>query len=224
MRILAIVHQPDAGPGVFGEAIAERGDQLDTWAIAASADPPGDPRDYDGVLVFGGAMDTYQEQEHPWLSREKAILAALLQIGPPMMGVCLGAQLVAEAGGASAVRASAPEIGWHEVEVTPEGKEDPLLAPLAPRFTAFQWHSYEAPLPAGATPLARSAICLQAFPIGDSVWGIQFHAEVSDADAHEWIDKYRSDPDAVRIKLDTEALREQTRAAIDDWNQLGREL
>ena len=224
MRALAIVHQPDAGPGVFAEAFAKRGDQLDSWEIAEGACPPADPRTYDAVLTFGGAMNAHQEEEHPWLRFEKDLLAQLLGQGMPLMGVCLGAQLLAEAGGVTPRRASQPEIGWHDVEVTPEGAEDPLLAPLAPRFTAFQWHSYEAPLPPAATALARSPVCLQAYRIGDSAWGIQFHAEVSAPDAERWFDDYRSDPDAVRIGIDPEALRAQTRAAIGDWNRLGREL
>ena len=224
MRALAIVHQPDAGPGVFAEAFANRGDQLDSWEIAEGADPPADPRTYDAVLTFGGAMNAHQEEEHSWLRFEKDLLAELLAGGMPLMGVCLGAQLLAEAAGATPRRASQPEIGWHDVEVTPEGAEDPLLAPLAPRFTAFQWHSYEAPLPSGATALARSAVCLNAYRIGEAAWGIQFHAEVSAADAEYWIADYRSDPDAVRIGIDPEALRGQTRAAIGDWNRLGREL
>ena len=224
MRALAIVHQPDAGPGVFAEAFAERGDQLDSWEIAEGAGPPADPRSYGAVLSFGGAMNAHQEEEHSWLRFEKDLLAELLGRGMPLMGVCLGAQLLAEAAGATPRRASQPEIGWHEVEVTPEGVEDPLLAPLAPRFSAFQWHSYEAPLPPAATALARSPVCLQAYRIGDSAWGIQFHAEVSAPDAEHWFDDYRSDPDAVRIGIDPEALQAQTRAAIGDWNRLGREL
>jgi GMP synthase (glutamine-hydrolysing) len=224
VRALAIVHQPDAGPGVFAEAFAERGDQLDSWEIAEGVGPPAEPHTYDAVLSFGGAMNAHDEQEHPWLRFEKDLLAELLGRGMPLMGVCLGAQILAAAAGATPRRASQPEIGWHEVELTPQGTEDPLLAPLAPRFTAFQWHSYEAPLPSGATPLARSAVCLNAFRIGEVAWGIQFHGEVSAADAEYWIADYRSDPDAVRIGIDPEALRVETRAAIGDWNRLGREL
>jgi GMP synthase (glutamine-hydrolysing) len=224
MRALAIVHQPDAGPGVFADAFAERDAQLDSWEIATGAQPPADPRDYDAVLTFGGAMDAHHEDEHPWLRFEKDLLAKLLAHEVPMMAVCLGAQLLADAVWATPRPASEPEIGWHEVEVTAAGAEDPLLGPLAPSFTAFQWHSYEAPLPAGATALATSPVCLQAYRIGDFAWGIQFHAEVSAADAEHWIDDYRSDPSAVRIELDPEALRAQTSAAIGYWNQLGREL
>jgi GMP synthase (glutamine-hydrolysing) len=224
VRALAIVHQPDAGPGVFAEAFAERGDQLDSWEIAEGGGPPADPHTYDAVLSFGGAMNAHEEEEHHWLRFEKDLLAELLARGMPLMGVCLGAQILAAAAGATPRRASQPEIGWHEVELTPQGTEDPLLAPLAPRFTAFQWHSYEAPLPSGATALARSEVCLNAFRIGEAAWGIQFHGEVSAADAEYWIADYRSDPDAVRIGIDPEALRVETRAAIGDWNRLGREL
>jgi GMP synthase (glutamine-hydrolysing) len=224
MRALAIVHQRDAGPGVFADAIRLRGVELDSWMRAETGSPPSDPAGYDAVLVFGGAMHVDQEDRHPWLEEEKALLAELLGGGVPMLGVCLGAQLLAEAGGAVPRRASEPEIGWHEVALTQEGREDPLLAPLAPGFEAFQWHSYEFPLPPGATPLARSDVCLQAYRIGRLAWGIQFHAEVSPADAEAWIDDYRSDEDAVRAGIDPEALRRRTRGSIDAWNALGAGL
>jgi GMP synthase (glutamine-hydrolysing) len=223
MRALAIVHQPDAGPGVFADVIRSRRLELDSWR------PPeaGSPRslgDYDAVLVFGGAMNADQEDGHPWLGDVKKVLSQLLERSVPVLGVCLGAQLLAEAAGAPARRASRPEIGWHEVVVTRDGSEDPLLGPLAPRFEAFQWHSYEFPLPKGATLLAESPVCAQAYRIGSSTWGIQFHAEVTLEDASAWIDDYRSDEDAVRLGLDPVELRRQTRAAIGDWNELGRGL
>jgi GMP synthase (glutamine-hydrolysing) len=224
MRALAIAHQRDAGPGVFAEAIRSRGVELDVWLRAEDASPPADPAGYDAVLTFGGAMHADQEDRHPWLAEEKAQLGELLERGVPLLAVCLGAQLLAEAAGAPPRRASEPEIGWHEVEVTGEGVGDPLLAPLAPRFQAFQWHSYEFPLPPGAVALARSEVCLQACRIGEAAWAIQFHAEVTAADANRWIDDYRSDEDAVRIDIDARALRKQTRVAIASWNELGRGL
>jgi GMP synthase (glutamine-hydrolysing) len=224
MRVLAIVHQRDAGAGVFGEEIRARGHELDDWLIAESPDPPADPFDYDAVMTFGGAMNVDQEDGHPWMAPEKELLAELLQRGKPLLGACLGNQLLAEAAGAKPRRAREPEIGWRTVEVTDEGAEDPLLGPLAPGFTAFQWHSYEAPLPPDAVALAQSPVCLQAYRVGEAAWGIQFHAEVSAADAMHWIDDYRSDPDAVRIGVDPQALRKDTRVAIAAWNRIGREL
>ena len=224
VRALAIVHQRDAGPGVFAEAIEAMGVELDRWHPAENATPPPAPSRYGAVLTFGGAMHVDQEDRHPWLRIEKELLARLLERGIPTLGVCLGSQLLAEAAGSAPRRLRAPEIGWCEVAVGERGREDPLLGPLAPAFEAFQWHSYEAPLPPGAVELARSPSCLQAYRIGDATWGIQFHAEVSARDIETWIDDYRSDEDAVRMGLDPEALRRRTREAISGWNELGREL
>jgi GMP synthase (glutamine-hydrolysing) len=224
MRALAIVHQRDAGPGVFGAALRAKGVELDSWMPPEGGDPPLPPTGYDAVLVFGGAMHADQEERHPWLGPEKRLLRVLLERQVPLLGVCLGAQLLAEAAGAPPRRAKRPEIGWYDVDVTEEGATDPLLGPLAPGFTAFEWHSYEFPLPDGATPLARSEACLQAYRIGDRAWGIQFHAEVSRADADAWIDDYESDEDAVRTGVDPDRLRRQTRGSIEGWNELGGSL
>ncbi|MEK6278184.1 MAG: type 1 glutamine amidotransferase [Actinomycetota bacterium] len=224
MRALAIVHQRDAGPGVFADAMRSQGVELETWMPPEAATPPRDARDCDAVLVLGGAMHADQEDDHPWLPEEKALLAGLLEDGTPLLGVCLGAQLLAEAAGGTPRRLPEAEIGWHEVEVSGAGMDDPLLGPLAPRFRAFQWHSYECTLPPGAVALAQSAACMQAYRVGERAWGIQFHAEVSAADAESWIADYRSDRDAVRIGLDAEALRASTAEAIGAWNEVGRDL
>jgi GMP synthase (glutamine-hydrolysing) len=223
VRALAIVHQPDAGPGVFADAMRSREVQLDEWLVP-NGPAPADPLGYDAVLTFGGAMHADQDDEHPWLADEKALLAELIDGRVPLLGMCLGSQLVAEAAGGEARRASAPEIGWHRVELRPEAGDDPVLGTLPRSFDAFQWHSYEAVPPQGATILARSPTCVQAYRLDGPAYGIQFHAEVSPTDADHWIDDYRSDPDAVRIGLDPEALRERTRKSIGSWNELGREL
>jgi GMP synthase (glutamine-hydrolysing) len=224
MRVLSINHERDAGPGVFAEAIAAAGAELDEWFIAESATPPGDPHGYDAVLTFGGAMDVDQEDEHTWLPPEKALLAELLERGTPLLGVCLGAQLVSEAAGGKPRRASEPEIGWFEIEVTDEGADDPLIGPLAPAFEGFEWHSYESGPPPDAVVLARTPVCAQAFRVGEAGWGIQFHAEVTAADANTWIADYRSDPDAVRIGVDPQAMAAELASRIDAWNELGRAL
>jgi GMP synthase-like glutamine amidotransferase len=223
MRALSIAHQEDAGPGVFADVLRARGVEHDVWLPPAADAPPHDPAGYDAVMVFGGAMDVDQEHRHPWLTPEKVLLRELVEREVPVLGVCLGSQLLAEAAGGTARRAPRPEIGWHRVEVTDEGSRDPLLAPLAPAFEAFQWHSYEFTPPPGATPLARSEVCLQAFRRGNAV-GIQFHAEVTRTDAETWIDDYRADEDAVRIGLDPDALRRATAGSIAAWNDLGRAL
>ncbi len=223
MRVLAIVHQPDAGPGVFAEAIRDGGHRQDEWLLPQGP-PPADPRGYDAVLVLGGAMNADEAERLPWLADEDRLLAELLERGTPLLGLCLGAQTLSAAAGGAPARASAPEIGWHPVELTAAGRDDPLLAPLAPRFEAFQWHSYEMGLPPGAAVLARSPVCAQAARLGERAWALQFHPEVSAADAAAWIADYRSDPDAVRIGIDPAALGAETAAKIAAWGELGRAL
>lgn len=224
MRVLAISHQRDAGAGVFAEAAVAARASLDEWFIAETPRPPADPFAYDAVISFGGAMHPDQEREHAWIADEKALLRDLLGREMPLLGVCLGSQLLAEAAGGTARRASTPEIGWHGVEVTEQGSADPVLAELAPGFDAFQWHTYECVAPAEATILARSAASVQAFRVGERAYGIQFHAEVSAADVRYWIDTYGADPDAKRFGIDPEALGVQTLPRMDAWNELGRGL
>ena len=223
MRVLSIVHQRDAGAGVFGDAVRDAGAELVEWVP-----PAGGPPELDGLgaaLVFGGAVHADQEEGNPWLRWEKALLADLLGRGVPLLGVCLGAQLLSAAAGGSPRRAREPEIGWIEVELTPEGRADPLLGALPGRFEAFEWHSYEAGPPADAVRLATSPVCLQAYRLpGARAWGIQFHAEVTRPDVNAWLDSYDSDEDAVRIGLDPEALRAETAARIEAWSGIGSEL
>lgn len=224
MKILAIVHQPDAGPGVFAQAADAAGERLELWQPSRGEPPPELVSEYDAVLSFGGGMHPDQEAAHPWLASEKRLLAAALEHEVPIMGVCLGAELLAEAAGAPARRASVPEVGWYQVRTSEHARDDPLLAVLPDSFQALEWHGYESPLPPGGVSLAWSETCLQAYRVGGRAWGIQFHAEVTMSTFEGWLEEYQEDPDAVRLGIDPEALRAQTRSAIGAWNRLGREL
>jgi GMP synthase (glutamine-hydrolysing) len=204
--------------------VAARGDQLDAWDLARGKPAPGDPLGYDAVIALGGAAHPDQEAAHPWLAAEKALLGELLARDTPLLGVCLGAQLLAEAAGARARAAPRPEVGWYRVKVGRSGAEDPLLAPLAPEFEALEWHSYECSLPAGAVALAHSERCLQAFRAGAVAWGIQFHAEVTLDDLVAWIDHERSPEEHQRLTFDPADLRTRTHAQMAQWNRLGRAL
>jgi len=217
VKVLSIVQQTDARAGVFADAASE----LVEW-IPSNWPPPA----LDGVgaaMVFGGGMNVDQESTHPWLREEKQLIRELLDDGLPVLGVCLGAQLLAEVAGAQPRRAARPEIGWHRVEVTPEGAGDPLIGPLAPGFEVFLWHSYEAPLPPGAVALASTPLCLQAFRLGEArAWGVQFHPEVTSAYLDAWLDGWESDDDAVASGLDPEAIRRESRRKISAQTDLGR--
>jgi GMP synthase (glutamine-hydrolysing) len=221
LRVLTIVHQADAGAGVFGAQAEADGHELVEWVPAEGAPPALD--DFAAAMVFGGAMHVDQEREHPWLLPDKELIGELLARRTPLLGVCLGAQLVAEAAGAVPRRASRPEIGWHQIELTDAGAADPLLGELPRSFEGFGWHSYEWRLPAGASALAQSEVCQQAFRLdGAPAWGLQFHPEVTRETLWHWLDHHDADQDAVRIGIDPEAIRAQSEGRIGEWNQVGR--
>ena len=220
MRVIAAVHQDDAGPVVFGEVIRELGHELVDWRPADGPPPDG----ADAVIVLGGAMDLDQEEEHPWLRPERDWIRSLFDAGVPTLGVCLGAELLAAAAGWQITRLPRSEIGWHEVELTPEAAADPLLSAAPRRFPAFQWHSYAAEPPEGATVLAVSPACAQAYRVAERAWGIQFHAEVDSATIEHWLVDGQDDEDVREVNLNLDAVRARTRGEIGGWNELGRSL
>ena len=219
MRVLGIVHGDEVRSGVFGEVVAERGDTIEEWSVPSGRPPPRPLSSYGAAIVFGGSMHPDQEELHPWLSGEHELLRRLLEEGMPLLGVCLGAELIAQAVGAEVGPAREPEVGWFDVELAPEGESDPVLGALPPRFVAFQWHFYACEVPRGAVELASSPACSQAFRLGERTWGVQFHPEVTHEQVEDWIAV-----DPHEIQGDPEALRRETRARIEEWNELGRRL
>jgi GMP synthase (glutamine-hydrolysing) len=218
MNLLAVIHGANVRAGVFGPVVEVRGHRMEEWSLAWDTPLPRPLDAYGGVLVFGGAMHADQDSHHPWLREENLFLQRLLDLHMPVLGVCLGAQLIAKAAHAPVRPADSPEIGWHPVELTEDAADDPLLGGLPQRFDSFQWHHYTYDVPAGAVELARSETCTQAFRLGDSAWGVQFHPEVT----FEQIESWTEEPEEVPI--DAEALLAETRARIHAWNELGRDL
>ena len=214
MRVLAITHGPSVGPGVFADAVLAAGHELVEHRLPVDGVPDGDT---DAIIVLGGAMHPDEEERHGWLRPELEYLERQLERGTPMLGVCLGSQLIARAAGARVFRASEPEVGWLPVELTDAAESDPVASALPSRFDAFQWHHYTHDLPDGAVELARSLVSLQAYRLGRA-WGVQFHPEVRAGQVESWL---AEDPDDV---ADPAALRVETRQRIDAWNELGRRL
>jgi GMP synthase (glutamine-hydrolysing) len=215
MHVLAVIHGEKVRAGVFGDAVRERGYRLEEWSLAWGSPLPRPLDAYGGVLVFGGAMHADQDLHHPWLREENLFLERLLHLHKPVLGICLGAQLLAKAAHAPVHPADEPEIGWYRVELTDDGADDPVLGKLPSDFDAFQWHYYTHGLPSGAVELARSRVCTQAFRLGDSAWGVQFHPEVTLAQIEGWMDEDEPVP---------EGLVDDTRARIGEWNALGKTL
>jgi GMP synthase-like glutamine amidotransferase len=215
MRVLAVVHHRNAAAGVFADPLLAAGDEMVEWLPYEEPAPPTDG--FDAAMVFGGEMNVDEEDAYPWLRDEKRFIGELLERGTPLLGVCLGSQLVAEAAGAVVRRAEVPEIGWYDVTLTAEGEADELLGVLPSTFESFQFHYYEWLLPPAAIALARSALALQAFRLAERpVWGLQFHPEVVERDLLDWLD----DP-AVP---DPEAIGRESAGKIGAWNDAGRAI
>jgi GMP synthase-like glutamine amidotransferase len=214
VRVLSVVHEADAGSGVFGE--------FPTWV--PSAQPAPDVRDVDALMIFGGSMHVDQNREHPWLDPEKRFIRDALESGTPILAVCLGSQLLAEAAGAAPYRSEEPEIGWYDIEITEAGASDPVIGPLAPSVELFEWHHYVAPLPPGAVELARTPACVQAFRVeGKPAWGLQFHAEVTRENLFSWLDGWERS-EAVHTSFDPDAIRAASERRIEQQNEIGRQL
>jgi GMP synthase-like glutamine amidotransferase len=214
MQVLAVTHGPSVGPGVFADAVEDAGHELVEWPVQLGGKAP---EGADAVIVLGGAMHPDEEERHGWLSTELRWLEGLLENGTPLLGVCLGSQLVARAAGADVFRSPESEVGWYSVELTDAARADPVATSLPERFDAFQWHHYTHTLPAGAVELARSRVCTQAFRVGNA-WGVQFHPEVRVEQVEEWLSE---DPEDV---TDPETFIAATRSRIEGWNELGRRL
>ena len=214
MRILHVEHPDGGGPGVFADVAP-----LETWRAWERPPPDGEA---DAIVLYGGATNVVDAEHEPWLRDELAWLRERLDEGVPVLGLCLGGQLVSAALGGAVTRAS-PEIGWTPVELTDAGRRDPVIGALPQRFEACQWHSWQFSIPAGGELLATSPAGAQAFRHGRA-WGVQFHPEVDAATLGRWIDHYDDDPDAVALGFDPARARRWMDERIGAWNDLGRRL
>jgi GMP synthase (glutamine-hydrolysing) len=218
MNIVSVIHGSDARTELFAPIVEAAGHRLDEWSFVWGTPPPRPLDSYDAALVLGGAMHADQEAAHPWIGEELRWLQGALERGMPVLGICLGVQLLARAAGSWVGPLPEPEIGWYDVELTDAGVADPVLGALPRTFDALQWHRYTYGLPAGAVELATSPSATQAFRLGDTCWGVQFHPEVTQAQLDGWL------LDVGDPAPDPEALRAEIPHKIGRWNELGRTL
>jgi len=177
MRIHCLQHAPFEGPARIGDWAQRRGHSLRVSHLYAG-DPLPDLDGFDRLVVMGGSMGVADEAEHSWLAHEKARIDEAISTGKSVVGICLGAQLIAEVLGASVYQNPVKEIGWFPIELTEAGRGDPICAGLTTQAEVFHWHGDTFTLPCGAVHLARSAHCeQQGFLFDGRVLALQFHLE-----------------------------------------------
>lgn len=185
MNIHWLQHADFEGLGSLDALLAEGGHRVRGTRLYAGEAPPS-AQAFDALIVMGGPMNIYEEAQHPWLRAEKALLRETLALNKPVLGICLGSQLLADALGARVTRNAHTEIGWLEVALSEAGQGSAAFAGFPQRFTPFHWHGDTFALPRGCQSLMASEACAhQAFAQGRAV-GIQFHLEVREADARAW--------------------------------------
>ncbi len=143
------------------------------------------------IVLLGGPMNVYEEGLYPFLREEDLSIKEAIQRGKSILGICLGAQLIAKALGAKVFKAPMKEIGWYDVSLTKIGSNDPLFSTLPKTFPVFQWHEDTFEIPKAAKLLATSNLVThQAFRYGEKVYGLQFHLEVTEEMIQEWMRTY----------------------------------
>jgi GMP synthase-like glutamine amidotransferase len=184
MRVLAFRHVPFEGLGLIEPALGLRHIEVDYADLYRPGAAMPDIGRYDGLIFMGGPMSG--NDDLPFLRQETAFIRQAIAQRQPILGICLGSQLIARAMGATVRRNSAKEIGWYSLQFTPAARGDRLFDGLS-QETVFHWHGETFDLPPGAEKLASSELCRnQAFRVGDLVYGLQFHLEVTPEMIADW--------------------------------------
>ncbi|NOY78046.1 MAG: type 1 glutamine amidotransferase [Calditrichaeota bacterium] len=185
---------------------------------------PGRLEAYSGVIVLGGFMGVYEQESYPFLADELRWLETVVKAEKPLVGICLGSQLIARVLGAGVYRGYAgPEIGWKPVTLTKEGQADPLFGGFPSRFIPVHWHGDTFDLPIGATLLASSEMYPhQAFRFGSKTLAVQFHVEATEKLIKFWLRESasRSDNEAGNEK----AILNDTAAYLPELERLSEKL
>lgn len=212
MNILIMMHIASEGPGTLGDFLAVNGSKLHTVRLYEGERLPSSPDGYAAIVSMGGPMNVYEEDRYPFLREETEFLTQALQRSIPMLGVCLGAQMIAKAAGAKVTRSPNEEIGWGKVTLTDAAADDPLLRGLPSQLDVLQWHGDMFEVPEGGFLTATGTECPhQAFTHGNA-FGLQFHVEVTREMLVDWfgqspeingiLDQY----DLVKPDLEAQAL------------------
>lgn len=187
MRVLVIQNFEDTGLGQVGRALEEAGAEIDLVKAHEGEPLPGDAAGHDALVVLGGGQSALDDADYPYLPALARLTRTFGEADKAVLGICLGAQLVARGHGGRNVLGRPQEFGWRDVTLSAQGLDDPMLAAAPAVFPIFHWHNDTFDLPPGATHLATSAMTPnQAFRVGRAVYGIQFHFEADTGLVDDW--------------------------------------
>ena len=217
-RILVFQHVASEPLGTLDPLIRARGHRI--RFVNFERDPDAQPNmdGYQGLIVLGGPMNVSEQSLRPHLRTELAVISQALKQQKPILGICLGSQLLAHALGAPIRLHTGPEIGWYPLHATEHGRDDKVISPLQPGHAVFQWHSYTFDVPHGARHLAYSETCAhQAFRYGENAYGFQFHLEMDRPLIERWLANpaYHEELRDAGLAYGAEQIRAQTLQHVD---------
>jgi GMP synthase (glutamine-hydrolysing) len=223
MNVLIIKHIEVEGPGLIEdhlrrEKIPYRTLNLETNPLLPKLD------EITHIVLLGGPMNVYEEDRYPFLRREDLFIKEALQRGKKVLGICLGAQLIAKALGTRVYKGPVKEIGWYDISLTEEGTKDPVFQGFPASFSAFQWHGDTFEIPAAGRLLATSSpVPHQAFRYGENAYALQFHLEITEGMIEEWMQGYEKEFNAGELpRFSKEEIFQNTKAKWTDYSNLGR--
>jgi len=189
--IYVLKHIDIEGPGTLEDFLKADGKEYKVLDLYDNASCLKGLSDVSCVVSLGGPMNVYEDDKYPFIAEEVLFIKKMIEEKKPILGICLGAQLIARACGAAVRKADKKEMGWFKASLTVDGAKDALFKSIEKEFDVFQWHEDTFDIPEGASLIAVSETCRnQAFRIGESVYGLQFHIEMGKELLQSWINEY----------------------------------
>jgi GMP synthase-like glutamine amidotransferase len=225
MNTLIIKHVDIEGPGLIEYYLKQENISYQIHNLKPGVHLP-KLDDLTHVVILGGPMNVYEEDRYPFLREEDLFIKEAIQRGKSILGICLGAQLIAKALGAKVLKAPVKEIGWHDVSLTRIGSIDPLFSQLPKTFSVFQWHEDTFDIPHGSICIATSSLIpYQAFRYGENAYGLQFHLEVTQGMIREWLETYKEEfKESQAPLLSKLKILADTELKIEPYKKRGREF
>lgn len=223
-KILVLQHVDYEILGTLYPLLKEKGFQVDCINFGKNPSARTDLKQYAALILLGGPMNVNQTKKYPFLAYEVELIQEALALDIPVLGICLGAQLIAKALGGKVEKHAHHEIGWYKMSISEDGKSDPLLKHIQDEYI-FEWHGDTFSLPKSCTLLASTKTCSnQALKYGEKVYGFQFHLEVDIPTIKRWmnIPQYQKDLLSLWGKSGLEKVSEETEKYIDRSMKLSR--
>ncbi len=253
MKVLAIRHIVRENAGTIEHFLRDHAVQLDYWDIPVQPERKISISEYAAVISLGGPMGVYEEEHHPFIRREIGFLQELVRVRKPVLGVCLGSQMLAKALGANVMKGTQKEIGWYDVSLTPDARKDRVFGKLSGgwpvpfqssrhrlvqngtasrdypenrnRLRVFHWHGDTFDLPRGAVRLAYSSLYQnQAFRYDNFAYGLQFHVEMTESMIREWVAAGRKELAGVSSYINPAAILKETPVYLSRLQECARQF